>query len=89
MTWTRRLSRHLRRSAGRRPPASVVASVSAAGLANNRVSFLCRSLPGFKFMNKAAEVDPKKQKKMEKEEKEFRKKFKVCLLLYPKSRHRP
>ncbi|XP_056874252.1 FYN-binding protein 1 isoform X2 [Takifugu flavidus] len=46
------------------------------------------SLPGFKFMNKAAEVDPKKQKKMEKEEKEFRKKFKVCLLLYPKSRHR-
>ncbi|XP_029693686.1 FYN-binding protein 1 isoform X2 [Takifugu rubripes] len=34
------------------------------------------SLPGFKFMNKAAEVDPKKQKKMEKEEKEFRKKFK-------------
>lgn len=40
--------------------------------------FLLSSLPTFKGKNKE-EMDPKKQKKLEKEEKEFRKKFKVCL----------
>lgn len=39
MTWTRRLYRRLRRSAGRWPPASLVVSVSAAGSVNNRVLF--------------------------------------------------
>ncbi|XP_054896165.1 FYN-binding protein 1 isoform X2 [Poeciliopsis prolifica] len=34
------------------------------------------SLPGMKGKNKAEDMDPKKQKKFEKEEKEFRKKFK-------------
>ncbi|XP_073333878.1 FYN-binding protein 1 isoform X2 [Pagrus major] len=34
------------------------------------------SLPTFKGKNKTEEMDPKKQKKLEKEEKEFRKKFK-------------
>lgn len=50
----------------------------------NGVILRC-SLPGLKFISKAAEMVPKKQKKMEKEEKEFRKKFKVCLTLYHKS----
>lgn len=36
------------------------------------------SLPGLKGRGKIEDVDPKKQKKFEKEEKEFRKKFKVC-----------
>lgn len=40
--------------------------------------FFLSSLPTFKGKNKE-EMDPKKQKKLEKEEKEFRKKFKVCL----------
>ncbi|KAM6902114.1 FYN-binding protein 1 [Xenentodon cancila] len=34
------------------------------------------SLPGMKVKNKTEDMDPKKQKKLEKEEKEFRKKFK-------------
>lgn len=36
------------------------------------------SIPPGKIKTKAEEMDPKKQKKFEKEEKEFRKKFKVC-----------
>lgn len=43
--------------------------------------FLHSSLPTFKGKNKADDADLKKQRKMEKEEKEFRKKFKVCLCL--------
>lgn len=39
------------------------------------------SLPTLKGKSRAEEMDPKKQKKIEKEEKEFRKKFKVCLSL--------
>lgn len=44
---------------------------------SNGVILHC-SLPGLKFISKAAEMVGKKQKKLEKEEKEFRKKFKVC-----------
>lgn len=36
------------------------------------------SLPSLKGKSKIEEMDPKKQKKFEKEEKDFRKKFKVC-----------
>lgn len=38
---------------------------------------VCSSLPKLKLKNE--EKDPKKQKKLDKEEKDFRKKFKVCL----------
>lgn len=41
--------------------------------------FLLSSLPIMKGRNKTEEMDPKKQKKLEKEEKDFRKKFKVCV----------
>lgn len=43
--------------------------------------FYCHSLPTFKGKNKSEDAELKRQKKMEKEEKEFRKKFKVCLPL--------
>lgn len=39
--------------------------------------FFC-SLSGLKAKSKTESLDPKKQKKLEKEEKDFRKKFKVC-----------
>lgn len=38
------------------------------------------SLPFPKTKGKTEEMDPKKLKKFEKEEKDFRKKFKVCFL---------
>lgn len=51
---------------------------------NHGVILRC-SLSGLKFISKAAEMVGKKQKKTEKDEKEFRKKFKVCLALYHES----
>lgn len=39
------------------------------------------SIPHLKGKSKTEEMYPKKQKKMEKEEKEFRRKFKVCLFI--------
>lgn len=44
-------------------------------------NFHCHSLPNFKGKSKSEDAELKRQKKMEKEEKEFRKKFKVCLSL--------
>ena len=52
-------------------------TIDPLGISLN-LCFLLSSLPTFKGKNKD-EMDPKKQKKLEKEEKEFRKKFKVCL----------
>uniref|UniRef100_A0A1A7YMD2 FYN binding protein n=1 Tax=Iconisemion striatum TaxID=60296 RepID=A0A1A7YMD2_9TELE len=43
---------------------------------NMEVSSLDLGLPGMKGRNKTEDIDPKKQKKFEKEEKDFRKKFK-------------
>lgn len=78
--WTRRLYLHLLRSAGPQQAGSGLAPLVAGSVVNNGVVLRC-SLPGLKFISKAAEMVAKKQKKVEKEEKEFRKKFKVCLTL--------
>lgn len=78
---THRLYLHLLRPAG--PQQSDPLAPFCVGCSYGFEYFvLRRSIPGLKFMNKAAEMDPKKQKRMEKEEKEFRKKFKVRLILY-------
>lgn len=47
------------------------------------VFYFRSSLPILKGKSKTEEMDPKKQKKFEKEEKDFRKKFKVCPSIMP------